>query len=894
MVLAVVAVLSLALPAHAATNDATRGGGRGWQARLIQQGGLPPRDQSLVKGLPGNARIAYHPQTGRVRLLSGAPGKPLTQGLPAVASGRRKLSSLDARNTARDFIDRYGQLFGLDAPQREMRIGSTRRHLAAGASVNLAAGLAGDAESAEATVRFMQTRAGVAVMGGEILVQVSAAGEVISAVGEVMPSTKRATTKPRIGVSRARAVAAAWLARQAGRSKDAVVVRSEGLGLYDPNIMGDPMLAGHGVPLVWQIDARIGATASQPGQHSLVLVDALNASIISSISRIHAADRYVCDNRNVRGKAYRCHSPYSRTEGEGLSGVGDVDAVYRLMGVVRDYYADRFGRDGINGQGSRYKATVRYCPSSGCPWRNAEWHWSVQQAVFGSGWARADDIVAHEFTHGMLDSESPFFYQYQSGAINESFADIFGELIDLSYPSGTDTASTRWKIGEDSPIGAFRDMQNPPRFGHADRVRSPLWHTGTSDFGGVHRNSGVSNKAAYLIADGGSFRGYTIAGLGLARTARIYYQALTTRLTSAADFVDLADALTGACADLAGSDGITVAHCRSVRDATLATQMHLVPKKLPPQGAPVCTAGKRPIDVFSDDFEKPIQSPWQAIRIVGKAAGWYYPPNPNDSASWDGRWASSGKLNLYAPDRATRSDAVMKLDQAVTLPPGAYLHFEHGYGFDKDSRRRYDGGVVEIKLSGGPWRGVGGLFTHGGYNGKISGKRGNPLAGRRAFTGNSRGYAAARVNLARFAGQTLKLRFRMASDRSVGGLGWYIDDVRIYTCSNDSKPPTGSVVINDGAATTSTAAVTLRLTSNDESSWVTRLRISNKGAVNANGVLKVGWTLPIRDALQWDLSASAWGGTGGLGTKRVYAQVRDAAGNWSAVFSDEIELVASS
>lgn len=893
-VLVAIGMLSLALPAHAVTPAATGRGADGWQARKIQDLDLLPRDRPLVKGLPGDARLAYHPRTGRVRFISGTPDQPLTEGLATVASGRRRLASDDARREARRFIDRYGQLFGLEAPGRELRVRATNRHLSTDTPL-VAANASGPRESerSDATVRFAQNRGGVAVLGGEIVVQVSADGEVISAAGEVLPSNTRATTKPRISAGRARVVAAAWLARQATRSADAVAVQPEGLALYDPGIMGDPLLAGSGVRLVWRVDAQVASAADGPTVHELVLVDAQTARVISSISRIHTADRFVCDNRNVGGKDFRCRVPYARTEGQGTTGVLDVDAVYRLMGVVWDYYSRNFGRDGIDGDGSRLKATVRYCPSSSCPWRNAEWHWAIQQAVFGKGWAQADDIVAHEFSHGVLDHEAPFFYQYQSGAINESYADIFGELIDLSYSGGTDTASTRWQIGEDSPIGGFRDMEHPPRFGHADRVRSPLWHKGSSDFGGVHRNNGVGNKAAFLMADGGTFRGFQVAGIGLARTARIYYQALTTRLTSAADYVDLADALVAACADLAGTNGITVAHCKSVRDATLATQMHLLPTVLPPQGAPLCSAGKHPIDVFYDDFEKPIDTAWQAIRIVGKSTGWYYPPNPNNDADWDARWASSGKLNLYAPDRASRSDAAMKLDEALIVPAGAFLRFEHGYGFDKDAKRRYDGGIVQVKLDGGPWRGVGGLFTHGGYNGVIASGRGNPLAGQRAFTGNSRGYAAARIDLSAFTGQSLKLRFRMASDRAIGGLGWYVDDVRIYTCTNDTERPSGSVSIDAGAPTTTSAKVTLAFTSSDDSTWVTRLRVSNAGAVNANGALKAGWTIPIRDSLAWDLSDSAWGGTATRGTKRVYAQVRDAAGNWSHVFSDEIDWVAT-
>ena len=106
-------------------------------------------------------------------------------------------------------------------------------------------------------------------------------------------------------------------------------------------------------------------------------------------------------------------------------------------------------------------------------------------------------------------------------------------------------------------------MKHPPRFGHPDRVRSPKWYTGTSDDGGVHRNNGVGNKAAYLMASGGTFRGKKVKSIGRNRTARVWYQALTTRLTSAANYIDLGDALNSACTDLAGTAGLTLAHCKS-------------------------------------------------------------------------------------------------------------------------------------------------------------------------------------------------------------------------------------------------------------------------------------------------------------------------------------------
>jgi Zn-dependent metalloprotease len=856
----------------------------GWEARPVRDADVRSRDAALASRLPANAKIGYHPETGRVRFISGTPAKPLNKPLSGVAAGNRRLSGADARSKARKFVDSYGSLFGLADPSAELRVRETERTLApaSGSTPDAGAGLP------NATVRFDQVRGGVPVMGGEIVVQLTEDGAVLSAAGEVLPTASAARTKATVGVKHARTAAARWVARELNRQASAVATTSEGLGIYDPRLMDDPTLAPTGTRLVWRIDAKVPATNRQPADRRLVVVDARSGQVLTTIGRLYTAlDRRVCDNRNKPGRSWTCQGPFARVEGQPWSNQGDVDAAYRHMGVVYDYFKSRFGRDGIDDKGSRMKATVRYCPSYGCPWRNAEWRWGPQQATFGKGWAKADDIVAHELVHGILDHEAPLFYHYQSGAINESLADVFGELIDLSYSGGNDTAAARWKIGEDTPIGAFRNMKNPPSKGHPDRVRSPKWHTGTSDFGGVHRNNGVGNKAAYLMAAGGSFRGYKVKAIGRERTARVWYQALTTRLTSAANYVDLADALVSACTDLAGTRNITFAHCNAVRVATRATQMNLQPRKLAPATAPVCGPRKTPYYLLQDGLERPNSGAWAYQRTTGTKKGWYWPQNPNNQAGWDGTWGY-GKVNFYAPDYGQRMDSTMRMTSAVDLPSRAFLRFAHGYSFDKDSKRRYDGGIVEIKVDDEPWRAVAGLFTHGQYNGTIAKGYGNPLAGKRAFTGDSRGYAKARLDLSRFAGSSVKVRFRMASDRQVGGRGWYVDDVRIYTCASDTDKPTGSMVIDGGAATTADRNVLVRLTYDDPTTWVSTMRISTSPKMNGSGQLLKGLTMPARATVKWDLGDTTFGGSGKKGTRRIYAQVRDAAGIWSSVFSDGI------
>src|SRR5215218_5100538 len=95
-------------------------------------------------------------------------------------------------------------------------------------------------------------------------------------------------------------------------------------------------------------------------------------------------------------------------------------------------------------------STVRYCPDAlNCPYRNA--YWNGRQMVYGAGFSTADDVDAHELTHAVTEHSANLFYYMQSGALNESFSDIFGETVDLTNGHGNDASSERWKLGEDLP-----------------------------------------------------------------------------------------------------------------------------------------------------------------------------------------------------------------------------------------------------------------------------------------------------------------------------------------------------------------------------------------------------------------------------------------------------------
>ena len=153
-------------------------------------------------------------------------------------------------------------------------------------------------------------------------------------------------------------------------------------------------------------------------------------------------------------------------------------------------------------------------------------------------------------------------YSYESGALNESFSDIWGETIDLlnnyqdegenlSIRTGSNN-SVRWKCGEDVEGGIIRDMWDPTLYGNPGKMTDADYYCDTGDNGGVHYNSGIPNHAYALIVDGGTYNGQTINGLGLTKAAHIFWRTLSEYLTRTSGFSTFADAIEASTNDLIG------------------------------------------------------------------------------------------------------------------------------------------------------------------------------------------------------------------------------------------------------------------------------------------------------------------------------------------------------
>jgi PKD repeat protein len=149
------------------------------------------------------------------------------------------------------------------------------------------------------------------------------------------------------------------------------------------------------------------------------------------------------------------------------------------------------------------------------------------------------DVCGHEITHGLTDWTANLVYSYESGALNESFSDIFGTAIENFARPG----NWNWKIGEDLTTSGFglRSMQSPNSYGDPDTYKGSMWYSGSGDNGGVHTNSGVPNYWFYLLTVGGTGTNdlgdaYNIQGLGIYNAGLIAYRALAFYFTPNTDF----------------------------------------------------------------------------------------------------------------------------------------------------------------------------------------------------------------------------------------------------------------------------------------------------------------------------------------------------------------------
>lgn len=225
------------------------------------------------------------------------------------------------------------------------------------------------------------------------------------------------------------------------------------------------------------------------------------------------------------------------------------------MQQVIDYYAETHGRNSWDGKGAEVLQLVHY----GHDFNNAFWDGHNKIMAIGDGdqyffkeFTRSLDVAGHEFSHAVVTGTVNLVYQGQPGALNESFADVMGVMIDRDD----------WLIGEDIvtpyvfPQGYARSFIDPPG-GNQPKHMDDLF-TGYEDYGGVHRNSGIPNFAVYNLASATSRE----------LVEQVWYRTLyRNHIGSQASFVDMAEGTMTACDELVTAGKASQDDCVEVAKA---------------------------------------------------------------------------------------------------------------------------------------------------------------------------------------------------------------------------------------------------------------------------------------------------------------------------------------
>ena len=221
--------------------------------------------------------------------------------------------------------------------------------------------------------------------------------------------------------------------------------------------------------------------------------------------------------------------------------------------AIFNYYKTRFNRDSVDNKKFPLVSVIHV----GKNFANAFWNgWSMN---YGDGdnqsfssLSRCLDVAAHEMTHGLTQHTAGLIYEYQSGALNESFSDVFAAMID----------DDDWLVGEDCTLatpGYLRDLETPANGLSSQPAKMSEYRNLAidNDNGGVHVNSGIPNHAAYLTA----------GAIGRKKTEAIYYRALTLYLNRSSQFIDARRSLIRSAVDLYGETSSEVSAVKNAWDS---------------------------------------------------------------------------------------------------------------------------------------------------------------------------------------------------------------------------------------------------------------------------------------------------------------------------------------
>ena len=663
-------------------------------------------------------------------------------------------------------------------------------------------------------VTYRQQYQGVPVYDGLLKFHFNAKEELSSINGNSI-SIAKLNTVPDITAAEAEIIARDMVSKQdLNKSNTPLQTAKTNLIIFPKNLMQGGIVTPY---LAYQIEVT-----NKKDVREYIFINAHTGELVDQFTGIHPIDRKLYEtNTTATNLKWKEGDAFPGT----LSSWQQNEVV--TSEHVYNFFKNAFGYVSYDAA-DHTMITVNNDPTISCP--NARWNGTYAGYCDGTA---TDDVIAHEWGHAYTEYTSGLIYQYQSGALNESYSDVWGETIDLinnymdegeNLSVRTTTAcsgSLRWKVGEDATSfgGAIRDMWNPNCNGDPAKVLDTAnYYCGTADSGGVHTNSGVTNHLYALLVDGGTYNGYTMTGMGFVKAAHLWWRAQKNYLTATSDFANFADALEASANDLIGVNlqgmsttvtpagltglSITSADVQNVKNGILAVQLRTSPATqcnytpLLAQSAPSLCASATNNPLFKEDWENGLGN-WTVTNV------------PTKPSTWEARdWTIKSNLPKSRPGKAifaidpingdcasNLQNGILRLESpTITMPTFTSGKYEMAFNHYVATESTWDGGNIKYSLNEGSWTLVPvTAFTYNGYNSTLDGtsSNDNPLKGQRAFTGTDGGslggsWGQSVIDLSKLgvtSGSKIKFRFEMGTDGCNGVEGWYLDELYVYNCS---------------------------------------------------------------------------------------------------------------
>ena len=267
--------------------------------------------------------------------------------------------------------------------------------------------------------------------------------------------------------------------------------------------------------------------------------------LMAAIPSTRGTKQRLIYNMEGLGLMQRLPGELVRAEGDPETGNEAVDEAYDYSGITYDFYAEQFNRNSLDDRGMALISSINF----GKGYNNASWN--GEQMAYGNGdgirltrFTKSLDVVAHELTHGLIQFESNLEYEYESGALNEHFADVMGAMV-KQWHLKQDVTQADWLMGTEligpgitaKALRTFtteKAYQNDPLLGTDPQPKHIKDRDLSSrDNGGVHINSGIPNHAFYRTA-------LAIGGNAWEKAGRIWYITLR-QLSRTSQFQEAAD-----------------------------------------------------------------------------------------------------------------------------------------------------------------------------------------------------------------------------------------------------------------------------------------------------------------------------------------------------------------